>query len=357
MSHLEARLEKDLNQIRDLVHKQAKTVAQNVRDAVHALQTGNRKLANATVLSDHPINRRMRKIDRLCHQFIAVHLPSAGHLRLLSSAIRVNIELERIGDYAVTISRESLQLAAPPSGHMAIELERLAGEAQLALGQSIDAFERLDASAARATIRVVSQLDANMDAVYGELMANTGQQAIKDLLAVFVIFTQLKRVADQAKNICEETVFAATGEQKAPKVYNILFVDEDNSHMSQMAQAIAAKAYPESGRYTSGGRNPAQELSPALAEFLQAHGVDTAGMAPSGLDLTQLELAHQHVIVSLQGPVSGYLPEVPFHTVTLEWDLGEPPEAGDQQRQEELYRALALEIKDLMELLRGEEAS
>ncbi len=148
----------------------------------------------------------------------------------------------------------------------------MAGEAQLALGQAIDAFERLDAAAARATIRVVSQLDANMDAVYGEMMANTAQQAIKDLLAVFVIFTQLKRVADQAKNICEETVFAATGEQKAPKVYNILFVDEDNSCMSQMAQAIAAKAYPDSGRYSSGGRNPAQALSPALVEFLRARG-------------------------------------------------------------------------------------
>jgi len=357
MSHLEARLEKDLTEIRGLIHKQAKTVAQSVRDAVHALQTGNRKLANATVLNDHPVNRRMREIDRLCHQFIAVHLPSAGHLRLLSSAIRVNIELERIGDYAVTICRESLQLAAPPRGHMAIELERLAGEAQLALGQAIDAFERLDAAAARTTIRVVSQLDANMDAIYGELMANTGQQAIKDLLAVFVMFTQLKRVADQAKNICEETVFAVTGEQKTPKIYNVMFVDEDNSYLSQMAQAIAAKAYPDSGHYGSGAPNPAQQLNPALSEFLQARGVDTAGMEPSRLDLTRLELAHQHVIVSLQGPVSGYFPEVPFHTVTLEWDLGAPPEAGDQESQEALYRALALEIKDLMELLRGEGAS
>jgi phosphate transport system protein len=357
MSHLEARLEKDLNQIRSLLNEQAKTVAQSVRDAVHALQTGNRKLANATVLSDHPVNRRMRQIDRLCHQFIAVHLPSAGNLRLLSSAIRVNIELERIGDYAVTICRESLQLKAPPSGHMALELERLAGEAQLALGQSIDAFERLDAAAARTTIRVVSLLDANMDAIYGELMANTEQQAIKDLLAVFVVFTQLKRVADQAKNICEETVFAATGKQKAPKVYNILFVDEDNSYLSQMAQAIAANSYPDSGHYTSGGRNPASALSPALTEFLQGRGLDASELAPKGLDMTQLELAQQHVIVSLQGPVSGYFSPLPFHTAALEWDLGEPPEAGDQSRQEELYRALALEIKDLMELLRGEGAS
>ncbi len=80
-------------------------------------------------------------------------------------------------------------------------------------------------------------------------------------------------------------------------------------------------------------------------------------MAPRGLDLTQLELAHQHVIVSLQGPVSDYFPEVPFHTVALEWDLGEAPETGDQQGQEALYRGLAVEIKDLMELLRGEGAS
>ena len=124
MSHLEARLEHDINKIRAQMAEQSQEVIRAVKDAVHALQTGNKPLAYDTILRDHPINRQMREIDRICHRFIAVHLPSAGHLRLLSAVIRVNIELERIGDYAVTIAREGVQMSAPPSGVMARELER-----------------------------------------------------------------------------------------------------------------------------------------------------------------------------------------------------------------------------------------
>ena len=82
--HLEQRLENDLQNIRSRVLEQAKQVQTGVNEAVHALQTGNKKLAYATILNDHPINRTMREIDRLCHKFIAVHLPSGAHLRLLS---------------------------------------------------------------------------------------------------------------------------------------------------------------------------------------------------------------------------------------------------------------------------------
>ena len=123
MSYLEQRLEKDLNSIRDQIAKQANLAQKSIENAVLSVQTGNHRLAHETVLNDHQMNRNMRTIDRLCHSFIAVHLPSAGHLRLLSSAIRVNIELERIGDYAVTVAREGVQMAHPPSGRMAQELE------------------------------------------------------------------------------------------------------------------------------------------------------------------------------------------------------------------------------------------
>jgi phosphate transport system protein len=189
-------------------------------------------------------------------------------------------------------------------------------------------------------------------------MTNSEQQAIKDLLALFVVFNQLKRVADQAKNICEETVFAVTGEQKAPKVYNILFIDEDNSCLSQMAEAIASNQYPESGCYRSAGRNPAQQLDATLVSFLKKRGIVLADKSLAALgDLTHRDLAEQHVIVSLQGPVQSYISSVPFHSTALEWDLGPAPEAGNEQRIEELYREIALQIKDLMELLRGEGAS
>lgn len=356
MAHLEARMEKDLARIRGEVRELASKAETAIKDAIHALQTGDRELAYATVLGDHPINRMMRVIDRLCHTFIAVHLPSAGPLRLLSSVIRANIELERIADYAVTIAREALQLSAPPQGHLAREIDRVAGETLLMLSQSITAFNDLNGDMARSTMGIADQIEMNMDGVYEELMQNSEQRAIKDLLGVFVVFTQIKRVADQAKNLCEETLFAVTGEQKGPKVFNILFVDEDNSLLSQMAVAIARNNYPKSGRYASGGRTPATVLNPALIQFLEGRGIDTRGVRPIGLRLSQRELASQHLIVSLQGPVADYFPQLPFHTAAQAWDLGEPPTQPSQAQMEEIYRALAAQIRDLMELLRGDAA-
>ena len=359
MSHYEERLEKDLTRIRHSVSDMAAKVETAVKNALHALQTGNHKLAAATILADHPINRTMRTIDQLCHGFIALHLPSAGHLRLLSSVIRANIELERIGDYAVTIARESLQLSTPPSGPLAAELERVGQDTQVMLRQAIASFNELNADKARATMVMEEQMENDLDLVYAGLMANDERDAVKNLLTIFAVFTQLKRVADQAKNLCEEAVFAATGDMKAPKIYNILFLDEDNSCQSQMAAAIAHKNFPGSGVYTSGGRQPAASLNADMTDFLERHGVSLEGAKPALLDLTPLELTHQHVIVSLQGPVKTYIDQVPFHTTPLEWDVGPAPETDDEagtRRLEELYREIAVQVRDLMEALRGEGA-
>ena len=361
MSHYEERLEKDLLDIREQVAEMAGLVEIATKNAMHALQTGNNKLASTTVLEDHEINRSMRRIDQLCHKFIALHLPSAGHLRMLSSVIRANIELERIGDYAVTIARESLQLSSPPSGPLSRELERVGSETYLMLSQAIKAFNELNPDMAKGTMIMEEQMENDLDIIYAELMTNDDRDTVKNLLAMFAVFTQLKRVADQAKNLCEETVFAATGDTKAPKIYNILFIDEDNSCQSQIAEAIARKNFPESGRYISAGRQPAADLNPAMVEFLENHGINLpANARPSPVDMTPLQLTTQHVIVSLQGPVKSYLDQIPFHTTPLEWDVGPAPESGDAagvQRLEELYRDMAVQIRDLMEVLRGEGAS
>jgi len=360
MSHYEERLDRDLTRIRKRMAEMADLADHAVKNAMHALQTGNNKLAAATVLDDHRINRTMRDIDQLCHSFIALHLPSAGHLRLLSSIIRGNIELERIGDYAVTIAREALQFSQPPSGQMARELERVSSETQLMLRQSIRAFNDLNAELARSTMVMEEQMENDLDIVYAELMANTERDAVKNLLAIFSVFNQLKRVADQAKNLCEETVFAVTGDTKAPKVYNILFVDEDNSCLSQMAAAIARKNFPGSGNYTSAGRHPASALNPVMTGSLVSHGISLGDASPGPVDMTPHELTTLHVIVSLQGPVKSYFEQIPFHTTPLEWDVGTVPEGGDAaqtgKRMEEIYRDIAVQIRDLMELLRGEGA-
>ena len=80
--------------------------------------------------------------------------------------------------------------------------------------------------------------------------------SISDLYALLLCINRMERIGDQAKNICEETVFSVTGETKAPKVYRVQFVDRGNDAASIMAEAIARTSYPESGEYSSSGWQP-----------------------------------------------------------------------------------------------------
>ena len=358
MSHYEERLETDLNRIHQHLRAMGGQVQDAIKNAVHALLTGNEKLAYATVLGDHPINRRSRELDKLCHGFIALHLPSAGHLRVISATIRTNMALERIADYAVTICREAVQLSGPPSGTIAREVELISEESRRMLDQALQAFDEANADKAKATMGMAEQVDRTFDTVFTDLVTEEGHLNTKELFAYLVIFNMIERMSDQAKNICEETVFAVTGQAKAAKTYRVLFLDEDNTSLGPMAEAVANKTFPNSGQYASAGRQAGAELDSSLASFLSERGIDLAGVKPRTLDLTPQELPDYHVIVSLHGPVAGYVDAVPFHTTALEWDVGEPPAGGDAaQRYEEIYRELAVQIRDLMTTLRGEEAS
>lgn len=357
MSILEERLFQDQRQLRDKVAAQAEEVELAVGNAIHSLQTGNKKLAYTTILNDYPINRTMREIDRLCHRFIAVHLPSSTYLRLISSIIRVNIELERIGDYAVIIAREGVQMSSPPNDILARELERMTADTMTMVKQTIKAFNNLNSELAQGTKHLSDNVEYNLDAVYAEITEQTELQGVKDSLALFVVFNQLKRVVDQCRNICEDTIFAVTGKQKKPKVYKILFVDEDNSLASQLAEAIGKKNHPNCGSFSSAGRAPAQEINPALVEFLSERGVTLEGVEPTALsELSNLDISEQHVVITLQGGINTYLSAIPFHTNALEWDVGDTTAPLGTQEIESLYRNLALHIKDLMDLICGEEA-
>ncbi len=360
MSHYEERLERDMRDLRERIAAMAAQVQQGLSNAVRALQNGDHQLATTTILADHPINRTMREIDAACHAFIAVHLPSGRHLRLLSSIIRANIALERIGDYAVTIARASEQLSEPPVGHMAHELERFSGEVMVMVGQAITAFNDLNAELARGTMVLEREMEFDLDGIYAELMANPEASGAKPLLTMFTVFTHLKRAADQAKNLCEDTVFAVTGQTKAPKVYNILFIDRDNASASRMAEALARKAFPGSGHYRSAGAQPAPLVDAATAAFLEAKGIELGTAPPAPIDFTEHELAELHLVISLQGAVKDYLPQLPFHTAGLEWDIGvdrlSPGESPDEETLKVMYRELSSRIAELMKLLRGQSA-
>ena len=151
MSHYEERLERDLKMIRGRVAEVKAEVDVAVRNGVNALLRLDRKLAAQTILGDHPINRATREIDRLCHAFVARHLPSAGILRYVSSVLRLTVVLERIGDYGVTIARESVQLTEPAPESVAHDIEMLCDQSLRMLRSAMQAFEEGSADRALGT--------------------------------------------------------------------------------------------------------------------------------------------------------------------------------------------------------------
>jgi phosphate transport system protein len=330
--------------------------------AVHAVLTHNRALAVQVILGDLPINREVRAIDALCHGFVARHLPSAGHLRFVSSVLRLDVELERVGDYAVAIAREVQQLSTPPPATLLRDIDLIADQSKLILKQALRAFNERNAEMARGTKAMGKQIESTFQKVFADLLEEgaTGKRPLKDIFAALVVINRLGRVGAQAKNLCEETIFAVTGETKAPKVYRILFVDEKNDGYSQMAEAYARKVFPESGRYASAGWRPAGSLDPACARFLDENGFAVEALAPTLLDQPVEELGDYHVIVNLEHGREAPLASIPFHTVLLDWDVGPAPVGLDRQRAdaliEEAHKEISTRIRDLMELLRGEGA-
>lgn len=360
MKHYEERLEQDLTDIRAEIKLMGDRVQEAVKNAVHALLTGNRVLANQIILDDGYINRDARRLNRLCHAFVARHLPSAGHLRRVSSVLQANIALERVGDYAVTLCREQKQLSEPPTGTIARDIELLAKECRTMLHQAIVALEQENADLAKGTMVMADQIEHTFSHIFPDLLAlgENGERNLREVFALVGALTHIERISDQAKNLCEEAVFLVTGEEKPFKVYKVVFLDERNDGASQMAEAIARKTFPGSGSYSSGGRQPAEQLRGDMVDFMQHRGYSFTDIHPLTLDLLPEELEQVHVIVSLEGPITNYLQEIPFHTIDLEWDLPRAPSDDEDRgkRWEEIFQTLTQKIRKLMEALRGKEA-
>ena len=126
MSVYEERLTNDLTQISDEIGTLGKMAGKAVRDSAQSLLEGKAQLANDTILRDKPINRKRREIIGLCITFMAVHSPSASHLRQITAILRMADNLERMGDHAVTIAREGIQLPHLPTGSIRDAMQAMA---------------------------------------------------------------------------------------------------------------------------------------------------------------------------------------------------------------------------------------
>lgn len=361
MSHYEQRLEHDLEIMQQQVQALGRSVGEAVQRAVQALLGGDERLASSVILGDLPINRASRQLDRDAHAFVARHLPSAGHLRFVSSVLRLSIALERIGDYAVTIAREAVQLESEIPLTVRRDIELVGEQVRKILAQALEAFEKSDAQMAKTVKAMAGQVATTFDHVFQDLVdeGGRGKRSIEDLFALLLVFNRLERVADQSKNICEEAMFAATGEMKKPKVYRVLFVDRANDLRSKLAELYARKAYPNSGQYESCGWEPADTINPQLEAFLGEHGYEPDGR-PAALASLADKLGDYDVIVAVEPEAREHLGAIPYHTAVVDWDFVPVPQPLDRERSAALLaedsKTIALKVRELIETLRGEHA-
>jgi len=188
-------------------------VEQAINDSVHSLLDRNEALARKVADSDHEIDMMEIDIDEECLKLLALYQPVAIDLRFITSAMKINGELERMGDLAVNIAERSLYLMRQPEINAGIDLKRMSDFAQKMVRDSLDALVRSDSKEARAICKSDDILDDMNRQALKALVAHMEQHCADINRAVHLVLVtrHLERIGDQATNVCEEIVFMVEG--------------------------------------------------------------------------------------------------------------------------------------------------
>jgi phosphate transport system protein len=161
------------------------------------------------------INRAHLEVDEACLQLLARQAPMAADLRLVIAVIKINTDLERMGDQAVNISENGQRYLSSPALKPLIDLPKMAAEVRSMVRDSLDAFVRQDVALAREVIRRDDSVDSFKNQIFHdvqEIMSKTAGPTIEQGLNLILIARNLERLGDHATNIAEDVIFAMTGE-------------------------------------------------------------------------------------------------------------------------------------------------
>ena len=182
--------------------------------AVEALLDRDLHKAQAVIAQDRSIDTMEMEVEETCINLLALQQPMARDLRMLTSALKIANDLERVGDHAVNIAQSALRLVALRSSLMIDPaIEDMARRARRMLSDALDAFVRADGALGRAVCRADDAVDALHDSMFRVLLTHMMADArtINPSLEILLVSRNLERVADLATNIAEDAVFLAEG--------------------------------------------------------------------------------------------------------------------------------------------------
>jgi phosphate transport system protein len=180
-----------------------------VRLAMRALVNREPRRVDEVIAGDAAINALHIEIDDRCFKLLALHQPMAVDLRGIVAAVKINTDLERVGDLAVNIAEAARRYLAHPPVKRLIDIPRMADIAQRMLRDALDAFVRRDVALAQAVLAADDALDALKTQVFRELLTHMLQDThtIEPSLDLILISRHLERVGDHATNVAEDVIF------------------------------------------------------------------------------------------------------------------------------------------------------
>ena len=186
-------------------------VEKQIRSAIEALTDGSVEKARAVIARDEEIDRLENQIEEETIQLLALEQPVAIDLRFLVAVLKINNDLERIGDHAVNIAEGAVRLAGKAPFQPAIGLRTMSEMVQRMLRESLDAFIARDAALAKKVIQEDDLLDAKNEGVIRQLLTYMAEtpSLISHSLELISVSKNLERVGDLATNIAEDTIFIA----------------------------------------------------------------------------------------------------------------------------------------------------
>lgn len=205
--------EQELERLKAKLLEMSALVESAVYRSVQGVVEKNEDLAQQVLRNEARINQLEIEIDDLAISILALQAPMAADLRLVTAAIKINNDLERMGDLSVNIAQSALALTREPVIRPLIDIPHIAGLAQSMVRKALDAFVHRDAELARSVLASDDAVDNMRTASYHELisfMENNPQQ-IPQALYLLSVVRNLERIADHSTNIAEDVLFLVKG--------------------------------------------------------------------------------------------------------------------------------------------------
>lgn len=212
-THTIKQFEEELRLIKEKVLRLGGLVEEGIANSIKALVERDTQLAERTIENDHVVNGLEVEIDELSLKVLALRQPAASDLRLITTAIKIITDLERIGDMAVNVCERVIELNEEAPLKPYIDIPRMAEAAQRMLKESLDAFVNGDTDLATKVLVEDDFVDDLNRQIFRELLTfmmedpNTISRAMK----ILFISKYLERIADHATNIAEMVVFMVKG--------------------------------------------------------------------------------------------------------------------------------------------------